>query len=92
VLLLLAYVVEEVLVGVIRGNGLAESMPRIGGGSVLGLVAVAIVMCVALVPFFAFREVGRAVGPAAFRSLIFGPAFSPFAFLRRREGTREAEV
>jgi hypothetical protein len=90
VLLLLAYVVEEVLVGVIRGNGMAESMPRIGGGSAIGLVAVAIVMFAALVPFFAFREVGRAVGPAAFRSLIFGQGVSPLAFLRRREGAREA--
>jgi len=65
-------------------------VPRIGGGSVLGLVAVAIVMCAALVPFFAFREIGRTVGPVAFRSLVFGPTFSPFAFLRRREGAREA--
>jgi len=89
VLLLLAYVVEEVLVGVIRGNGVVDSVPRIGGGTALGFIAVAIVMCVALMPFFAFREIGRAVGPAAFRSLIFGPAFSPFAFLRRREGARE---
>jgi len=90
ILLLLAYVVEEVLVGVLRGGGVAASLPRIGGGAALGFIAVAIVMCVALMPFFAFREIGRAVGPAAFRSLIFGPAFSPFAFLRRREGTREA--
>jgi len=90
VLLLLAYVVEEVLVGVIRGGGVAESMPRIGGGTAVGFIAVAAVMCVALMPFFAFREIGRAVGPAAFRSLVFGPAFSPFAFLRRREGARKA--
>jgi hypothetical protein len=89
ILLLLAYVVEDVLVGVIRGGGVAASMPRIGGGMALGFIAVAIVMCVALMPFFAFREIGRAVGPAAFRSLIFGPAFSPLAFLRRREGARE---
>lgn len=90
VLLLLAYVVEEVLVGAIRGGGIVDSVPHIGGGTALGFIAVAVVMCVALMPFFAFREIGRAVGPAAFRSLIFGPAFSPFAFLRRREGAREA--
>jgi hypothetical protein len=79
-LLLLAYVVEEVLIGVIRGNGIAESMPHIGGGTVTGFIAIAIVMCVALMPFFAFREIGRAVGPEAFRSLIFGtaaPRWSP---------------
>jgi GYF domain 2 len=74
VLLLVAYVVEEVLVGVIHGGGIADSVPRIGGGSAVGLVAVTAIMCAALVPFFGFREIGRAVGPDAFRSLVFGAA------------------
>jgi len=72
VLLLVAYIAEEVLVGVIRGNGIADSVPRIGGGSAIGIVAVAAIMCAALIPFFAFREIGRAVGPEAFRALLFG--------------------
>jgi hypothetical protein len=72
VLLLIAYIVEEVLVGVIRGSGVAESVPRIGGGSAIGIVTVGAIMCVALMPFFAFREIGRAIGPGTFRGLIFG--------------------
>jgi hypothetical protein len=47
--LLVAYVVEEVLVGLFHG--------------------VALIMCTALVPFFAFREMTRAIGRPQFDAL-----------------------
>ena len=71
VLLISAYLLEEVIVGAFRGRGLAESFPRIGDGTVWGILAVAFVLCLALVPFFAFREMARVMGPANFRALIF---------------------
>ncbi|MGB6426717.1 MAG: DUF4339 domain-containing protein [Methyloceanibacter sp.] len=97
ILLLAAYIVEEVVVGMIHGGGVVDSVPRIGGGSVAGMLAVGAIMGIALVPFFAFRELGRAIGPVQFRSLIFGPnaprwwPLAPRASqLRRRDGASEA--
>jgi hypothetical protein len=70
-LLVVAYVVEKVVVGLLRGHSLAESRPELGGGTLAGLAAVAVIMCVALVPFFAFKEIRRSLGGTAFDSLIF---------------------
>jgi hypothetical protein len=56
-LLVVAYVVEEVGVGLIRGKSLAESRPDLGGGTLAGIAAIAVIMCVALVLFFAFKEI-----------------------------------
>jgi hypothetical protein len=71
VLLFIAYVVEEVLVGLFHGKGLAGSVPAIGGGTIGGWFAVALIMCIALVPFFAFREMTRAIGRPQFYALCF---------------------
>ena len=69
-LLVVAYIVEEVGVGLIRGKSLAESRPDLGGGTLAGIAAIAVIMCVALVPFFAFKEIRRAYGGAGFDALI----------------------
>jgi hypothetical protein len=71
VLLISAYLLEEVVVGAFRGKVVAESFPRIGDGTAWGILAVAFILCLALVPFFAFREMARVMGPANFRALIF---------------------
>ena len=55
-------VVEEVIVGVFKGKTIGESIPVIGGGTPSGVFFVGIILAVALIPFFAFREVGRAIG------------------------------
>lgn len=70
-LLFIAYVIEEMLVGLVSGSGFFASVPRIGGGFA-GAFALWLIFCVALVPFFAFKELERVVGPAAFRKLLFG--------------------
>ena len=62
---------EEVLVGLVRGKTVAESIPDIGGGSPSGVFFVAIILSVGLIPFFAFREIGRVLGKHELRSLIF---------------------
>jgi hypothetical protein len=71
-LLMLAYVAEEIAVGLFHGKSAAESVPEIGGGGVIGPLSIGVIMCIALLPFFAFREIARTVGPAEFRALMLG--------------------
>ena len=77
VLLLLCYIAEEIAVGMIHGKSLAEAFPQIGGGGWVGIVSVGAIMGIALVPFFAFKEIARAMGLAEFRALMFGPSKQP---------------
>jgi hypothetical protein len=72
VLLVVAYIIEEIAVGLFRGKTAAESFPEIGGGGLVGVLTTAAIMCVALVPFFSFREIARIVGEAEFRILMLG--------------------
>lgn len=71
-LLMLAYVAEEIVVGAYHGKSVAESVPLIGGGGLIGVLSIGAIMCVALVPFFAFREIARVVGATEFRALMLG--------------------
>jgi hypothetical protein len=73
-------VVEEVLVGVIKGKTIGQSIPSIGGGSLSGVFFVGIILAVALIPFFAFREVGRVLGERELHSLIFTDGAKAAAF------------
>jgi uncharacterized protein DUF4339 len=70
-LLFLTYILEEMVVGWIGGHGFLASVPRLGG-SLIGTVLLWLIFCVALIPFFAFKELQRAVGPDAFQKLLFG--------------------
>jgi hypothetical protein len=72
VLLLAAYIVEEIAVGLFHGKTAAESFPEIGGGGVTGVITIGVIMCIALVPFFSFKEIARAVGEAEFRAMMLG--------------------
>ncbi len=74
VLLVVAYILEEVGIGLFHGKSAAESLPQIGSGGLTGTLCVALLLCVALVPFFAFREIAAVVGEAEFRELMLGPA------------------
>jgi hypothetical protein len=74
VLLLAAYIAEEIGVGMFHGKTAAESFPVIGGGGPLALLCVIAIMAAALAPFFAFREIARVVGEAEFRVLMLGAA------------------
>jgi hypothetical protein len=68
---------EEVLVGLVRGKTFDQSIPDIGGGSLRGVLFVAVILSVGLIPFFAFRELSRVLGKSQLRALLFtsvGPA------------------
>lgn len=63
--------VEEVLVGMFHGKTIAESMPNLGGGGGEGELLVGILVFVVLIPFFAFRELSRAIGEEELHALLF---------------------
>jgi hypothetical protein len=73
-LLVAAYILEEIIVGLFHGKGVSESLPALGGGGLVGTLCVAAILCIALIPFFAFREIALVVGEAEFRTLMLGPA------------------
>jgi hypothetical protein len=75
VLFLVFDVVEEVVLGAFKGRTIAESIPHIGG-SPLGLLYIMIIISVALIPFFAFREIGRVIGEQHLREMLFTKDYS----------------
>ena len=62
--------IERVIGGVVRGESIAQSFPTIGGGSVQGILSVGATVFVALIPFFAFREIARVIGHRELWSLL----------------------
>ncbi|MGH1573524.1 hypothetical protein ACRAWG_26250 [Methylobacterium sp. P31] len=76
-LLVCAYALEEMAIGLWRGKTWVDSMPTIGGGGVFGFVSVIFIMAVALLPYFAFRELGRVLGPERLRALLFRDGSRP---------------
>ena len=64
------HILEHAVVGLIKGESLAASIPAIGGGGLEGLVCVAAIMFVALVPYFAFQNVSRVLGPGRLKELL----------------------
>jgi len=70
-ILLCFYIVEHVVFGVWEGLSVNESFPRFGGKGLEAIVAIALIIFVVLLPYCAFREIGRVVGRDALRSLLF---------------------
>jgi hypothetical protein len=68
-----SHVIESVLVGLWHGNTVTNSFPTMGDGRVKGILSVGAVGFVVLLPFFAFREVGRVIGHKELWSLILEP-------------------
>jgi hypothetical protein len=80
--LVAVYGLEEVLVGAWHGKRPGAVLSEMAGGP-RGVITFAWVMFVALLPYFTYREVGRVVGPARLRALLFR---EPAA---RRPGSRD---
>lgn len=64
-------VLESLVGGLLRGKGLAGGFHDLINRDVYGLLANALVVFVALVPFFAIKELGRALGKEKLRALFF---------------------
>jgi hypothetical protein len=71
IVFLIVHVLEKAIGGVFHGKTIADSLPSIGGGGLAGLLSVAVIMFVALVPFFAFRNLSLVLGEDRVRSLLF---------------------
>jgi hypothetical protein len=69
-------VAEKVIAGALRGESIEASVPAIGGGGLVGLICVAVILFVALIPFFAFKHVGRAIGEEQLNAMLFGTPMS----------------
>jgi hypothetical protein len=46
-------------------------MPLLGGGGVAGMLLVALMVFIVLIPFFSFREIARVVGEDELLSILF---------------------
>jgi len=88
ILFLVFDVVEEVLVGVFKGKTIAESIPSFVSEGLSGVLFWGIILAIALIPFFAFRAVGRAIGERELHSLMFtgGPKAAAFRSGMRHGG------
>jgi len=64
------HILERAIVGVWSGRTIAQSFPDIGGGSLNGILSLGATVFVALIPFFAFREISRVIGPGELWSLL----------------------
>jgi hypothetical protein len=69
VVLIAAYALEDVLVGAWHGKAMAEVLPEVGGGP-CGLASFGWIMFVALIPYFAYQEIGRVLGETTLRALL----------------------
>ena len=70
------HVLEKLVVGLFQGQTLSASVPAIGGGGFSGLLCVAVISFVALIPFFAFTNLQRALGARRLNALLFGSAYN----------------
>lgn len=71
ILFIVFHICESVLGGLWHGKSAVESIPQIGGGTLKGIFCVIGIIFVSLIPFFAFREVGRIIGEDELWGLIF---------------------
>jgi hypothetical protein len=72
ILFICFHALEHLVVGLIKREDIAASVPAIGGGGLAGVVCVAVILFVSLIPFFAFRNLGRELGPNQLRAMLFG--------------------
>ncbi|MGZ9052299.1 MAG: hypothetical protein ACXW3N_08885 [Rhodoplanes sp.] len=71
VILVVFSILEHVVRGLFNHLTVTESLSEIGGGSLPAILAEGLVMFVTLVPFFAFREIGRVLGENKLYHLFF---------------------
>ena len=69
---MLAYIIEESVVGLFHDESFRDAFPKVGNGSIEGWFFVTVIMTFALMPFFAYRELSRALGGSELRGLLFG--------------------
>ena len=82
ILLMLFHIAEEAVRALFKGLPLASSIADFGGGTLLGFVTYGAILFVALIPFFAFREVAQVVGADALWNLFFSRGRKAFKLVQ----------
>lgn len=62
---------ETAVLGLIRGSAPASGVTDLGGGGIADLVTITAALFIALVPYFAFRNISRELGWPVMRRLLF---------------------
>jgi hypothetical protein len=65
------HVLEKVIGGFFGGHTVSQSISAIDGGHIMRIVSAGAIVTIALIPFFAFRELGRVIGERELHALIF---------------------
>ena len=73
VVLICFHIMERAVVALFQGKPLADSLSDFGAGNLRGVLSMGAIVFVALIPFFAFRAIGRAVGEDQLWQLVFAP-------------------
>src|SRR5258707_10109369 len=62
IVLIAFHVIEDVIVGLLHGQTMVESIPSVGSGGLTGAIIVGTMLSIALIPFFALRSLRRLIG------------------------------
>ena len=72
ILLVCFDILEEVIVGLVHHKTITQSMPTLGGGGGMeGMLLVALMVFIVLIPFFSFTEIARVIGEDELLSILF---------------------
>jgi len=63
-------IVEEVIVGLIHGQSVTASIPKLGGGGLEGMILFGFMAFVVLIPFFLYTEIQQVIGEEKLHSMI----------------------
>jgi hypothetical protein len=69
-----ATVLEDVIRGLIKGETMVAALGELMGGHRLQIVTTCILMWLILLPYFAIREIGEALGEGRLKQMFFGRA------------------
>lgn len=71
------HVAEKAIGGAIVGKTMTESLPVLSGAGLAGLLTLAAIVTISLVPFFTFKEVARLLGPGVLHHMILKARQAP---------------
>lgn len=71
------HLLERVLAQALHRGGGATGTHAFGSGGVSGVLVVAAIVFVSLLPFFTFKHVARAVGPERMQAILLAPRDAP---------------
>ena len=64
---------EEVILGHLRGESVADSLADLAGGTLWQVIATSFIVLLVLIPWFAFRAIGEVIGDETLVRLFFEP-------------------